>query len=870
MDILKHYGTPRHSGRYPWGSGENPYQSDMSFLGYTDALRKEGFSEKEIANHVNLSIAELRAKRSIARDEKRNADILTATKLKDKGYSNVAIGKKMGINESSVRALLNPVLKERANITNATVNMLKENIKNKKYIDIGVGVENHIGISRTRLKTAVSKLKEEGYTVHYIKVTQLGTGKHTTVMVLAGPDVPYREVYQNRDKIGLVNDYTEDKGRSYLGLEPVRNINSNRIHVRYKEDGGADKDGVIEIRRGVDDLSLDKAKYAQVRIAVDDTHYLKGMAVYSDNMPPGVDIIFNTNKSNTGNKLDAMKDMKDDVDNPFGSTIRQKHYFDKDGVKHVSALNIVNDEGDWAKWSKNLSSQMLSKQAPALAKRQLELTYDIKKEEFSEIIGLTNPAIKKRLLNAFADDCDASAGELKASALPRTANHVILPFPDMKENEIYAPNYRDGERVALIRHPHGGIFEIPQLTVNNKNPQAKSIIKNAKDAVGIHPKVAERLSGADFDGDTVLVIPNTKGFIKSSSPLQGLINFDPREAYPKYEGMPRMTPTIKAFQMGSVSNLITDMTIKGANQDEIAKAVRHSMVVIDAENHHLNYEQSYINNGIAGLKKKYQGRATAGASTIISRASSQARPLHRVELTPDPITGERRYRYTGETTITKTGKVVPRTVRSTKMFETPDAFTLSSGTPIESIYASHANKLKALANESRRISLNLKSTPYSPSAKKAYAVEVNSLNSKLNIAKMNKPMERKAQLLANKVVSMKRQANPGMDADDIKKIRGQALTEARVRIGAKKQEIAITSREWEAIQAGAISTNKLNQILSNTNLDDVKKYATPRTSTSLTPAKISKVKSMLSSGYTQSEIADALGVSTSTISEIAK
>lgn len=25
--FLIHYGTPRHSGRYPWGSGKDPYQS---------------------------------------------------------------------------------------------------------------------------------------------------------------------------------------------------------------------------------------------------------------------------------------------------------------------------------------------------------------------------------------------------------------------------------------------------------------------------------------------------------------------------------------------------------------------------------------------------------------------------------------------------------------------------------------------------------------------------------------------------------------------------------------------------------------------------------------------------------------------------
>ena len=57
-----------------------------------------------------------------------------------------------------------------------------------------------------------------------------------------------------------------------------------------------DKDGVIEIRSGVDDLSLGDSHYAQVRILVDGNTYLKGMAVYSDDLPDGVDVMFNTNK----------------------------------------------------------------------------------------------------------------------------------------------------------------------------------------------------------------------------------------------------------------------------------------------------------------------------------------------------------------------------------------------------------------------------------------------------------------------------------------------------------------------------------------------------------------------------------------------
>ena len=104
---------------------------------------------------------------------------------------------------------------------------------------------------------------------------------------------------------------------------------------------------------------------------------------------------------------------------------------------------------------------------------------------------------------------------------------MILPVSSMKPTEIFAPNYDNGTRVALIRYPHGGKFEIPELIVNNRNREASRLLKDAKDGVGIHHSVAEHLSGADFDGDTVLVIPNGKGKIKADPMLEGLKNFNP-------------------------------------------------------------------------------------------------------------------------------------------------------------------------------------------------------------------------------------------------------------------------------------------------------------------------------------------------------
>lgn len=871
-DWLAHYGILRKSGRYPWGSGGPEYASANGFLGFVAARAKEGLSEAQIAEGMGITTTQLRAAKSIAKNEKRQADINMAERLHAKGLSNVAIGQRMNINESNVRTLLAPGAKDKADILQSTANLLRDQVAEKKYIDIGSGVGHHLDISDTKLSTAVAVLREEGYKVHYLKIKQLGTGKETTLKVLSAPDVPYSEVFKNRADIKQIQAFSEDGGRSYIGIQKPLSVSSKRVGVRYAEDGGADSDGVIHVRPGVEDVSLGGARYAQVRIAVDGTHYLKGMAMYKDDLPDGVDLLFNTNKRDTGNKLDAMKAMKDDPENPFGSVVRQRVH-PKTG-KVVSAMNIVNEEGAWDTWSKSLSSQLLSKQSPALAKQQLDMMAERKKREFDDIMALTNPAVKKKLLESFSDDVDSAAVHLKAAALPRQRSNVILPINSLKETEIYAPNFRDGERVALVRYPHGGIFEIPELTVNNRHPQAKRALGQARDAVGINSKVAERLSGADFDGDTVLVIPNNKRQIKTAPALEGLKGFDPQRSYPAYEGMKRMTARTKAIQMGEVSNLITDMTIRGASTQELARAVRHSMVVIDAEKHNLDYRQSAIDNGIAQLKTKYQGAARAGASTLISRAKSTKYVDERkARLTAeggpiDRVTGEKRYVPTGNTYVNAEGKTVKRQIKVSKLAETNDAHTLSSGTPIEKVYADHSNKLKSLGNQARLASLGIKPTPYSSTARTAYQDQVNTLRAKLKVAQRNAPLERNAQLLANAAVRAKMDANPDMDRAELKKLQGLELTKARIRTGAGKQRIDITDAEWAAIQAGAVSNNTLTQILTHADLDRVKELATPREKIVMTDAKTSRAKTMIALGYTQAEIADQLGVSLSTLKTV--
>lgn len=884
-DSLMHYGTPRHSGRYPWGSGKNPYQRNASFLAYVDRLKKEGLTEKEIAKGMGLSIRQLRARRSLALDENTTANIDMAYRLKEKGYSNVAIGKRLGVGESQVRKYLDPSYQKRREATKATAKALEDMISDGSYLDVGAGSEHYLGCSSTKLLTSLDYLEQQGYNVFSIRQQQAGTGNYTTIKVLVPPGVTESDIYRNKDKIKTPFEWSDDGGYSYQTPKKPIAIDSKRVQINYAEQGGKHKDGVIEIRRGVEDISLGNATYAQVRINVDNTHYLKGMAVYSDDLPKGVDIRFNTNKHEGTPKMDVLKPLKTNKDgsvdweNPFGASIRQdrqRTYIDSNGKEKQSAINIVNSEGDWENWKKTLSSQMLSKQSPALAKKQLAIAYEGKQAQFDEIMSLTNDVVKKKLLKSFADECDSSSVHLEAAALPRQGSHVILPLTSMKDTEIYAPKFKDGEKVVLIRYPHGGKFEIPELTVNNRNKEGNSVItKKAKDAVGINSKVAERLSGADFDGDTVLVIPNNKkgvysikgrSSVPTSSPLLKLGDFDPKEAYPLPKGKKAMDEREKGLEMGKVSNLITDMTLKGANDNEIAAAVRHSMVVIDAVKHKLDYKQSYIDNGIAKLQKEYQGKVGGGADTLISKAKSEYRvPTRREKI--DPNTGAKIYIPKNDTYKNKEGKIVTRQTKSTKMAETSDAMTLSSGTVMEKVYGEHANKLKSLANEARKQMVNTPNPPMSRAAKETYSKEVASLEGKLVRAQKNQPRERQAQLLANAEIKAKREANPDMDSDDLKKVKSQALTRARARVGANKSDVMvdITDKEWEAIQAGAISATKLTQILNNTDEDRVKQLAMPKDKPKMDASRVARAKSMLNAGCTQAEVADLLGVSVSTL-----
>ena len=950
-DILMHYGTPRHSGRYPWGSGENPYQRNGDFLSRVDELKEQGLSDTEIAKAMGLTTTQFRTQRSLAKDERRALEVERAKALQSDGYNPSEIARMMGYNsESSIRSLLNSDSEARMNQARVTADNLKRQVDEHGMIAISAGTERYLGVSREKLEEALYILELEGYNHFGGGVPQVtNKGQQTNIRVLCPPDTPYKEITRTyTDKNGEVHEkitkvssaiYDFDKihpleevcdsisydgGDSFQkGFHYPASMNSERIQVVYAEQGGTKKDGVIEIRRGVDDLSLGDAHYAQVRILVDGTHYLKGMAMYADDLPDGVDIRFNTNKKEgtpvCGPKDNTvLKTIKKDPNNPFGSLIKehggQSFYDDPNGEftdpktgkkQSLSLINKRAEEGDWSDWDDKLPSQFLSKQSLKLIKNQLNLTMADAQAEYDEICSLTNPTVKKVLLQSFADDCDAAAVHLKAASLPRQKYKVILPITSMKDDEVYAPGYENGEKVALIRFPHGGTFEIPVLTVNNKQAEAKSKLGLAKDAVGINSKVAERLSGADFDGDTVMIVPTGKGVkITSTPPLKGLEGFDGKLEYGHDSTKTDPDGTVHYYrngrefkpmkntqtEMGIISNLITDMTLRGAKEDELAKAVRHSMVVIDAEKHGLDYKQSEKDNDIAYLKKTYQGttdvngRYHEGAATLISRSKSQQEVLKRKGspkvnqkgkewYDPSKPEGSLIWNSVTEEYTDKNGKVKVRTQKSTKMAETDDARLLISDadTPQERAYAEYANQRKDLANRARLEIINTGKIAYSASAKATYKEEVDGMLADLNIALRNAPKETQAQIMANSKVNAMKKANPDMTSKEIKKASQQALTEARIQMGAERVKVPLDEKRWEAIQAGAISESQLLKILNNADIDEVRQYATPRATSTLSPAKVSKIEAMQASGnYSIAEIAQAVGVSSSTVSNYLK
>lgn len=938
---LRHYGMPRRSGRYPWGSGEDPYQhGSRDFIARVEEYKEKGLSQTEIARAMNMSTTEFRSKYNIANTQRKLYEADTVLTLKNKyGLSPTEIGRKLGRNESSIRSILRTAQNKNLLKNNATADFLVDQIKEKGYIDVGPDAGRELGISNTRMESALKIIQARGYNVYGGRVPYVTDPKgpnKLSIQVACSPKDTYKDVFgvdgaAAKGNIQSLAEYSStDGGMTYKKPEYPSSIDRDRIFVRYGDKGGNDLDGTIYIREGVKDISLGNSRYAQVRIAVDDKYYMKGMAMYSKDIPKGYDIVYNVNKPEGTEDRKVFKELKkDNQSNPFGvyMTAKGQSYYDDPNGKYVdpvtgkkqslSPINKLKSEGEWINYNKKTPSQFLSKQNVELARVLLNNDFDDHKAYYNEIKSITNPALKKYLLDDFAKTCDKAAYQLKAAALPRQAYEVLLPIPSLKDDEVYAPQFKDGEKLALIRFPHGGTFEIPILRNNLNNPDAKATLGNAKDAVGINKHNADRLSGADFDGDTALVVPTGKNKLTNivSTPLPKLLEgYDPKDTYgtierdtgkkdekgkPIYEYLNKDTGTPvkimseahKQKQMGIVSNLITDMTIKGAPPEEIALADRHSMTVIDAVKHHLDYQTSAKENHINELKKKWQVHTTidgkvavGGAATLISRAKNE----HDVDLRQgspkinkiDPKTGKleipslpegavyyARSKYADWTD--EEGNEHTRKQKSKQMLEVSDAKLLSSGTRMENEYARYANNMKALGNAARKEMLSTGRIKVNKTAKEAYAKEVESLNEKLNQALINRPRERRAQNIASGYMNALYADNPELkdDKDKVKKVRQQALEDARAAVSAssKDKKIEFTPREWEAIMAGAITETSFMTMMKKADKDKLMDLALPKEERKISDTTLMKMKRYAANGYTTSQIAEALGVSPATV-----
>lgn len=943
--ILKHYGVKRKSGRYPWDPSLH-LPKNYKFIEDRDEMKKRGLSDNEIAKQMGLSTTVYRSKVTIAKEELKQYNMQRISKLQSEGMIIDDIAKTIGATGQTVRNYLdeikNPNKSARAQRvqTEAVAQTLKDAVKRSKYIDVGKGVEIQMGISKEKLKSGLNALVESGeYEVHNLRIAQVTDKNNSTpVKVLTKKGIERSEIYKNMDKVRPVEEFAiNGDARMFQQMERPKSIGWDRVHIRYAipegqkghgtNDDGAMMDGAMFLRPGVKDLNLGKASYAQVRIAVGDTHYLKGMALYGTEemfkgIPKGTDIIFNTNKTANKTPQEVLKELKKnpeggapiDGPNPFGATVkRQNTLVDskgnpvyKPGVKdrfgnkvpQIGSVNIVNEEGDWGSWSKALSAQFLSKQPTTVVHERLKATMKQVQDEYESIQKVTNPVIKKQLMESFVSDLESKQVHMKAAAPKGFQGHVILPVPDMKENEVYAPNYKNGEKVVLIRYPHGGRFEIPELTVNNNSIARKMISKDSPDAIGIHPKVASKMSGADFDGDTAYVIPNNKGKFKSRDSLKELKNFDPN----MYADKPgTFTPITKRYQqtlMGVVSNLITDMTLQGAPSNEIARAVKHSMVVIDAEKHKLNYKRSAEENGIDALMKRYMTHVDKVKYGDLERYNPKTRRVDKVidpdKLKKDLTPGKE---YTSASTIisrhkqsvitdgyqvevpdpkSKSGgtKMVWRNKKETylvNMVKDANVFLGPNATKTEHHYADYINELKAFKNKVDSEMSGIKMPARDPKAAKVYAEEVLSMKDKVNQVKINRIKERQAQRMAevsSKAEIARRSEDEVLKKDEISRIKQQALNKARSMVGAERTPVTITDDEWDAVQSNAVSGTLLKELVSFMDDSQLKSLATPRANKQMTDARKSKAKALLANGYTIAQVAEALGVSSSTIGKI--
>ena len=117
-----------------------------------------------------------------------------------------------------------------------------------------------------------------------------------------------------------------------LNGDTRKDISSDRILIVQN----SAKEGIIEIRPGLEDVNLGDKKYAMVHIYVGPSNnYIYGMALYSDDIPEDYDIVFYTRLKSDGNFVGYKK----------GTRTRKTPGF--------IIMRPDYEDGNWKDWEEN-------------------------------------------------------------------------------------------------------------------------------------------------------------------------------------------------------------------------------------------------------------------------------------------------------------------------------------------------------------------------------------------------------------------------------------------------------------------------------------------------------------------------------------
>ena len=182
---IAHIGVKRRSGRYPWGSGERPYQRSEDFLARVEQLKAEGMTEKDLMEYFKITSTDLRRQIRVAKHERRDLEVARAKSLREDGLSLAEIAQKMGYaNDSSIRSLLNESTAINKNRAYVTADILEKELQTKNMLDVGAGVEQELGVTKGVLDEALFIMNTRGYDIYPVGMSQVTNNKQQTIMTV--------------------------------------------------------------------------------------------------------------------------------------------------------------------------------------------------------------------------------------------------------------------------------------------------------------------------------------------------------------------------------------------------------------------------------------------------------------------------------------------------------------------------------------------------------------------------------------------------------------------------------------------------------------------------------------------------------------